>query len=229
MAGLHHNNQVHDKVLPEMIIVGPGHAAARTSTTAPAARLGAVSRSARDVELRHRPVPTEFLASIEKDIILLSSASTAPTLHSASSAAARSAATVHALRDVHQARSCSRGYIAASPAVGLEDDWLIRRARDWPRRASPSTPASTSPAPSSNGPSSWPPSKRYRPPCLRARTLALPSRPASSTARRHAGTKAESCARHALCVCAAGAETGPGQGQLTHAGRRGQMAHARTP
>jgi hypothetical protein len=30
-----------------------------------------------------------------------------------------------------------KGYIAASPAVGLDDDWLIRRARDWAKSGKP--------------------------------------------------------------------------------------------
>jgi predicted alpha/beta superfamily hydrolase len=202
-----YNNQVYDKVLPEMIIVGLGYAgqnldygSMRGWELSPV-RLGMLNFGSGHAD--------KFLASIEKDIIpfVEREYGADPAQRYLGGSSLGGLFTLYAM---YTKPELFKGYIAASPAVGLEDDWLIRRARDWAKSGKPINARLYVTGAEFEWPKFLAAIKRYQAalPELKHPGLTFQSRIIDG--ERHAGTKAESYARGLRFVFAPLApETGP--------------------
>jgi predicted alpha/beta superfamily hydrolase len=202
-----YNNQVYDKVLPEMVIVGLGYAgknldygSMRGWELSPV-RLGALAFGTGHAD--------KFLASIEKDIIPFVEREyrANPEQRFIGGSSLGGLFTLYAM---YTKPELFKGYIAASPAVGLDDDWLIRRARDWAKSGKPINARLYVTGAEHEWPRFLAGIKRYQAalPELKHPGLSFENRIIDG--ERHAGTKAEAYARGLRYVFAKLApETGP--------------------
>ena len=150
----------------------------------------------------------KFLASIEKDIILSSSASTradpAQRFLGGSSPG-------NCSRSTRCTPSPSCYTSPPAPPSGWRTTWLIRRARDWAKTGKPINARLYVTGAEFEWPKFLAAIKRYQAALPeRSSTLALPSRPASSTASATPAPRPKAMrAACAMCLQLLAPETGP--------------------